>query len=365
MPGAARSSDAGAGTVAVHTRRTHSTPMGAARRAVERIVAQNPFRPRWPWVNGDLQTLRNTLMRPRVDLERWPETILTFLAASGRDYLSGRLQLPEDAFAKARRPLVMLLHGLTGSAQGHTMRQSALALLGAGYPVLRLNLRGAGETAPRCSTLYHTGLTADPRAVIAALPERLRANGVAVMGYSLGGNTALLLGCEADLPPDVRAIVSVCAPVDPAAAVSELERPRNRFYARFLLSAMKRDALACTLNQKFAQNVRDARSVRHYDDTVTAPMHGFEGASDFYRSVAAGPRLTAMQVPTLAIHAEDDPWVPMASYRQVEWHNAPLVKEVFAAGGGHCGFHDEPTVAGNDPAMPWHDRVIRAFLSEI
>src|SRR5262245_2562343 len=143
------------------------------------------FRPRLPWIGPDLQTIRNFVARPAVDLRPWPAQRLWFEA--GRDRMTGLLHRS----GRSDRPLVILLHGLTGCERSSYVRCSTLQLLHLGYPVLRLNLRGAGPSRPHCREGYHAGRSEDLHNVLVGLPSEFRNAGIAIVGYSLGGNILL------------------------------------------------------------------------------------------------------------------------------------------------------------------------------
>lgn len=317
-----------------------------------------PFRPRPPWWGADLQTLRNTLAPRPVDLSPWPGQHLRFVAANERDALSGWLHRPAPP-AGAGPPLVIVIHGLTGDADGQMQCASAAYLLAAGYPVLRLNLRGAGDCAPASATLYHSNLAADIEAVLAQLPAVITGQGVVLFGYSLGGNLTLNTLRQPRPSPLLRGGISVCAPILPAAAARALERPRNRLYQRHLVAGLKRAALACALDPALEASARAIRSIRDYDGKVAAAMHGFASADDLYAHTASAPHLRHIRLPTLVVHAADDPWVPVAGYRAVDWGANPALLPVITPGGGHCGFH-----AADDP-VPWHDRLVLRFLQSM
>ncbi|MGH6958968.1 MAG: alpha/beta fold hydrolase, partial [Dongiaceae bacterium] len=122
------------------------------------------FIPRPPWWGGDLQTLRSYLRRPSPDLTPHAAETVEFTTADGSgDTLLATLNRPAAA---AHRPLVVLIHGLTGCAESTYMLATARHLLDRGHPVLRLNLRGAGASRPRCRFQYHAGRSEDLRAVI-------------------------------------------------------------------------------------------------------------------------------------------------------------------------------------------------------
>lgn len=314
-----------------------------------------PFRPRWPWIGPDLQTLRNTISPLPVNLSRWPERHGWFEAADSGERLSGILHRPATDEAK---PLVVLLHGLGGSAESPGVRKSAEMLLRNGFPVLRLNLRGAGDTAAYCRTHHHSGLAADLNALFSQLPGELTSAGLVLYGYSQGGNTVLNFLGEGR-PGHVRAAVSVCAPIDPAAAADRIAERRNRIYQRYLLSRLRERAAASLMDSRFVDVARSATSFRDYDDKVTAQLFGYGGADAFYADVAPLKRLPAIRVPTLVVHAADDPWVPVNLYQAVDWNTNANLLPIIADGGGHCGFH------AADELCPWHDRLVLLFLDRV
>jgi uncharacterized protein len=314
------------------------------------------FRPRRPWIGGDLQTVRNLIMRPRFDLSAWPMRKLTFSAASVTDQLSGYWHRQKQ---ESDKPTVILLHGLTGSADGVTICATAHHLLKAGFPVVRMNLRGAGDTAGQCKTQYHTGLTEDVSNVLDQLPPEAVRGGVFLFGYSLGGNMALKFIGERKGFGLVKGVVAVCPPMDLRMAIEALERPRNIIYQTRLLVDMKRGALKCDLSVPLRRAIKDARSIYDYDDKVTAPMHGFADAEDFYASNSSKRLLEKIETRALVIHSADDPWIPVRMMRSTPWAAMEALTYVEAPSGGHCGFH------GSRPHFLWHNEVATRFLKDV
>ncbi|WP_114393729.1 YheT family hydrolase [Oleisolibacter albus] len=315
-----------------------------------------PFRQRFPWIGAHLQTVRNTLVRPRFPLE--PGERLDFPMPDGSgDSLLARLNRPSEP--DAGRPLVLLVHGLSGCDSSYYMLATAQALIAQGYPVLRLNLRGAGPGCGMARQRYHAGRTDDLRAVLAQLPADLTAAGVVPVGYSLGGNAVLKLLGEGDLPALVVAGASVSAPIDLAAASRRFLDPGNRPYHSWLLGKMKQEmaASAALLEPRWLAAAAAARSVWEFDDTIVGPWNGWSGAEEYYRVNSARQFLQAIPVPTLIIHALDDPWIPGASYQAVRWRDNPDLLPLLPAHGGHVGFHGR--------GGPWHDRCLLTFLAAI
>lgn len=309
------------------------------------------FKPRFPWLTGDLQTLRNFLLKPTWDLSPWPETPLVFDVSDGSgDRLLAKLHEPTVA---TRHPLAVLVHGLTGCEDSSYIRRIALSLLQAGYPVLRLNLRSAGPGHAFAQHHYHAGRSQDLRdaldGLLAARPA-YRDRGLVLVGFSLGGN--MLLKClgegVSDLP--VLAASSVSAPIDLKAAQVRIMQARNRLYERYLLRGMKAESRAP------AALLATLPSVYAFDDKVVAPANGFRDAEDYYRRSSAKSYLGGIAVPTLVIHAEDDPWIPAEAYRAFDWAANPSLNLLLSPGGGHVGFH------GRGSLVPWHDRCILQFL---
>ncbi len=307
-----------------------------------------PFAPRWPWIGGDLQTIRNWLVKPRPPLDAWPPERLDFDMADGTgDVLHGVLQRV-DAEA---RPLILLVHGLTGSSESSYARVSAFHLLSAGYPVLRLNLRGAGMNGGATQQFYHAGRTADLDRVLRSLDARLAAQGVIAVGYSLGGNLVLKYLAEQGANAPLLAAASISAPIDLHAAQRCLSSARNRLYHDNLLNQMKQE--------RRTDVDGEIRSIIDFDNRVVALNNGFKDALDYYRQCSAGPVLGKIRRPTLIVHAADDPWIPIAAYRETGWAANPNLAPFLLPSGGHVGFH----AAGL--ATPWHDLALRRFLNAL
>jgi predicted alpha/beta-fold hydrolase len=319
------------------------------------------FRARAPWWGGDLQTLRNSLQRSRAleaALGRIPATRLWLPLGDGTgDELAALLQRPPPAVERAPhpgRPLVVLVHGLGGDETSTYMQATAAHLLGRGHPVARLDLRGAGPSRERCRFQYHAGKTDDLQAALAALvvqqPE-LAARGIALVGYSLGGNLVLKFAGEGPGELPVGAVVSVSAPIDLAAASRRFMAPRNFLYHWHMLRKLRSEATepGAELAAGEREAVLSARTLYEFDDHFVAPRAGFAGADEYYARCSARGFLAAIELPTLALHSLDDPWISAGPYLEEKWEGA--AQRLLAPGGGHVGFHARDGVC-------WHDRCI-------
>ncbi|MEQ8356794.1 MAG: alpha/beta fold hydrolase [Kiloniellaceae bacterium] len=314
------------------------------------------FRPRFPWLGGDLQTLRNFLLRSRHPLDAWPAERLELAM---RDGSGDRLVASLHRAGKGAAPLVVLLHGLTGCEDSIYIRASAAFWLARGFTVLRLNLRGTGPSRPLCKDQYHAGRSGDLRDALLGLePVAGFGKGLFFIGYSLGANMLLRFMAEEAAQFPVTAAVSVSAPIDLKAAQLRIMQPRNWAYHRYLITRMREEALASPHELSPAERaaIASADSVFAYDEQVIAPRNGFAGADDYYRQCSGLRFLPAIKQPTLLVYAKDDPWIPSAAYEGFDWAGHPAVTPLFAGSGGHVGFH------GRDREAAWHDLAAEAFF---
>lgn len=306
-----------------------------------------PFRPLPLWRGGDLQTLRNWIRPPKDDLDRWPGEghVITCNDGSG-DRLIAKLHHPAQA---GKRPLVLLVHGLSGSEDSYYIRVSASHLLAAGYPVMRLNLRGAGPGRDFAKATYHAGRSEDIASALAGIDAKVKRHGVLAVGFSLGGNVLLKYLGEAEgaAAADLLGAVSISAPIDLRATAHCITSKRNRLYHAHLIDGMRTErGLAA----------KDIRTITEYDNRIVAPENGYRDAEEYYAECSASRRLGGVRVPTMIIHASDDPWIPVASYGQVKWDDNPYLQLKLPVSGGHVGFH------GLGLDRPWYDMAILRFL---
>jgi uncharacterized protein len=312
-----------------------------------------PFRERAPWFGGDLQTLRNVVRGTPPDL---PGGERLLLPMPDGDRLAARLDRLAGPIA---RPLVVLVHGLAGSEASGNVVASMRHLVGQGWPVSRLNLRGSLPSLPTAAGHYHAGRTEDLAEALRGLPADLARYGIVLLGHSLGGNLVLKFMGEGGHGLPVLAAVTVSAPIDLAATCARMMSRRNFVYHRYMLDAMKREALApgAAVSATERAAIAAARNVYEFDDRFIAPRFGYRNAQDYYESSAAKHFLAGITRPTLVVHALDDPWIPAACYIAIDWSRLPTIEAVLTPRGGHLGFH------GQGSRVPWHDRVTAWWLA--
>jgi len=263
-----------------------------------------------------------------------------------------------------RHPTLLVLHGLEASSHAHYMRGLSDKAFRAGMNAIRLNQRNCGGTEHLSPGLYHSGLTADPAAVIRELIDVDGLPAIAVAGYSLGGNLALKLAGDwgREAPPQLQSVSAVSPTMDLERCVVALESPRNRVYewnfVRNLKRRMRRKSRL--FPARFPLNGLAAiRTVRQFDEAFTAPHHGFLGAHDYYTRASALRVLHRIHVPTLILTAEDDPFVPPEPFRDTAVTSNPAITVVVTPHGGHCGFVSSSRSYEDDGY--WAERMVVEF----
>jgi len=316
------------------------------------------FRPRRGLRGGHRQTIAAALL-PRRNLLPAPERRLFEVEPGARVLAWCNWQSDRQS-----KLTVVIIHGLEGSSESQYMIGTANKAWAAGMNVVRMNVRSCGDSEALSPTLYHSGLSQDVGRVVRELITADKLSRIALAGFSMGGNMALKLVGEwgSDAPPELRAVAVVCPGIDLAAAADALHLWQNRIYEWRFLRDLKRSfrrKMSLFPERYDANCLRGVRSVREFDDAVTAPHWKFSGADDYYARASASPVLERIMVPTLVIHAQDDPFVPMTSRTRARLLANANVRFIETRQGGHCGFLAEP--AGYDGR--WAERQIIEFLS--
>lgn len=237
-------------------------------------------------------------------------------------------------------PVVFFVHGLGGSCESPYVVRVAGRMLGLGYRVFRLNLRGAGSGFGLARGIYHAGRTGDVRVGVDWLSPRVPGSPIALLGFSLGGNLVLKLAAEgAEHPlPGVDCVLAVNPPIDLENCCNHMRQPGFRVYDRHFVRMLtgEIDRLHAHFPDLGPLDWTSVRSLFDFDEVYTAPRNGFTGALDYYRRSSAAPLIRQIQLPGLVIHAEDDPFIPAEPFRQVEFPERLTLE--LAPRGGHLGY---------------------------
>ena len=331
-----------------------------------------PFVPRRGFRNGHVQTIfGNFLPRP----DRLPPftSELVEVAPATHTQVSSQVLChchwqPEDV--RAERLTVMLLHGLEGSSRSQYVVGNANKMWLAGLNVVRMNMRNCGGTESLSPTLYHSGLSGDVRAVMTAMTGRFHLRRVALVGYSMGGNLVLKLAGELGTErhthpaPELCAVAAVSPAVDLAESADALHLLHNRIYERrFLKALIQRFRRKVTLFPQVYDPARadGLRSLRDFDERVTAFYAGFAGASDYYFRASSARVLESIAVPTLILHALDDPFIRLTPESRAKIAGNAFITLIEPEHGGHCAFLASPRPAHGDDGY-WAESTVLAFL---
>ncbi len=317
-----------------------------------------PYRPVLWLPGGHLQTLGGKYLRRPGALpfrrERWDTPDGDFLDL---DFLEG---MPEEA------PLVLILHGLEGFSRRPYVLAAMEALARAGLASVGLNFRGCSGEPNRLPRLYHSGETSDPAFVLKELGRRWPRRPLGALGFSLGGNVLLKLLGEGEEGGKrlIRGGAVISVPYDLEAGTLYLERSLlGSFYARYFLRSLKTKVRA---KERLLEPLLDLDAVyasdtlRAFDDAATAPLHGFRNAHDYYARSSSNRYLREVGVPTLLLHALNDPFLPPRALPRKVVSANPHLTLVLTPTGGHVGFR---STSSRDGGPFWSEAEAAAFLA--
>ena len=320
------------------------------------MITQSAYRPAW-WLPGPhLMTMVPALLRRLPPLETRRER---FTLPDG-DFVDLEWG-PEPETADA--PLLLLLHGLEGSIDSRYIRGMLLMAARRGWRGVLMHFRGCSGAPNLRARAYHSGETGDLGVVATSLAARFPHVSRFAVGFSLGANVLLKYLGERGAESTFSRAVAVSVPMMLAPCADRLRRGASRIYDRWLLHSLKASVArkaACMALPLDLDAVRRARSLRAFDDAVTAPLHGFEGADDYYARSSSRPFLGRIEIPTLILQARDDPFMTDAVLPRPE-ELSPSVTLELSARGGHVGF-----VGGRNPFAPvwWVEARAGAFLAD-
>ncbi len=317
-------------------------------------MSENEFKPAW-WLPGPhLQTLWPTFSRrgkKKIALRR------------------ERVELPDGDFIdldwseQTTGPIVLILHGLEGSVHSPYAKGMLQTLTKFGWRGVVMHFRGCSGEMNRLPRSYHSGETTDVASIMAHLRRREPRTPIAALGFSLGGNVLLKwLGETGDQNPLIAA-VAISVPFELNKCADRLQQGFSRVYQRYLLRQLQEKMISKFQVQPAPEpelSVKSLRTLRDFDNHITAPMHGFNSADDYYNRSSSRQFLKLIRVPTLVLQAKDDPFMTADIIPGSEELSPTVALEVTEKG-GHVGF-----VAGRLPWRPlfWLETRIPLFLGQ-
>lgn len=319
------------------------------------MVAPSSYRPPPGLANGHLQTILPTVFRRVREINYRLERITTpdgdFLDLGWSTVGAGRI--------------AVISHGLEGNIDRAYMKGMARALNRAGWDVLAWNFRGCSGEPNRLLRSYHSGATEDLETVLQHLFQNFHYTGVALVGFSMGGNLLLKYLGEQGRGVDRRicGAAAISVPCDLAGSSARISQPGNRIYLRRFLRMLREKIRAKMLlfpGRIDDRNFSAVRTFEDFDNRYTAPLHGFRDAADYYRSCSSLFFLKGIRVPTLLLNAANDPFLtPECFPRKIAADSRHLFLEI-PASGGHVGF-----MLFNREGEFWSEKKTVAFLAHL
>ena len=326
------------------------------------------FQPRRFLTNGHLQTIAGNYLS-RINSLREPEDQLVEVSPATSNQIASQVLCKchwQAEEVRATRPTVIIVHGLEGSSNSQYVVGNSNKLWRAGCNIVRMNMRNCGSTEALSPTLYHSGLSGDVLTVMNYFVTKYGLRSISLIGYSMGGNLVLKLAGElgATAPAVLHSVIGVSPAVDLGPSADALHAPLNRLYElKFLYHLLRRFRRKAVLFPRAYDRNRATgiQSLRQFDDRITALYSGFASADDYYYRAAAARVIDRITVPTLILHALDDPFIRLTAETREKIKANPNITLIESVHGGHCAFLAEPDVA-NDYDGYWAEHTLLRFL---
>jgi predicted alpha/beta-fold hydrolase len=345
---------------------------------VTEAFAATPFKPHQVFSGSHAQTLAAFAWPRRRQFKRVRDQERIFQTAPDVKVLA-HCRWQESPTA---HPTLIIWHGIEGSSESTYMLSIAQKSFSAGFNVIRMNLRTCGGTEHLTPTIYHGGLTEDLRAVVRELIAEDGLSRLFLVGVSLGGNLVLKLAGEYgdNAPKEVTAICAISPSIDLQASAELILKRSNWLYQQDFVRRLKqrlRVKHKLFPDQYDISGLSSVKTLREFDDRYTSRAHGFDGADDYYYRASAIRVIDRIRVPTLIIHAEDDPFIPFAPMHDPALVNNPYILLVATKKGGHVAFisakhsqaemtaeHMTRSASNNDSRFTIHDSREDRFWAE-
>lgn len=293
-----------------------------------------PFKTAWLFRNPHFQTIWPALFRFT------PQPCYKRLRIELRD--GDFIDIDRCGDTRPGRAEVILLHGLEGSSSSQYIRGLVSLLSSQGWNTAAVNFRGCSGVPNRLARSYHSGATSDLDEIVNYFAQREPETPLYAIGFSLGGNVLLKWCAEQGSSCRLTSAIAVSVPFDLSVASRTLDCQKgfSRIYRKRLLRSLKHKALQkirLGLIDQLESDIYNICSLAEFDQQLTAPLHGFDSAEDYYRRASCAPLLHKITIPTLLIHAFDDPFMDNSAIP----HTADLSDSThleLSAHGGHVGF---------------------------
>jgi predicted alpha/beta-fold hydrolase len=304
-------------------------------------IVESGFSPPWWAKNRHVQTIFPRFIQKRANL----------------DYRKEKLALPDGDFVnliwagdvQKSSGLIAMFHGLEGSIRSHYSNDMAANFVKQGYAVVLMHFRGCGGEHNATPRSYHSGETEDAWFFLNWLEQTFPETRKAAMGFSLGANMLLKLLSEHPKQQIVKAAMAVSTPFNLDLCANSINHGFSKVYQAYLLKSMVNNLLIKMRNMDYGKllkvtesQIKQFKTFRDFDEDVTAPLHGFVDADDYYQKCSSRHFLKNIATPTLVLHAKDDPFMHESIVPDAHLLSPSVCLEV-SDRGGHVGFmHGTP-----------------------
>ncbi|WP_339770283.1 hydrolase [uncultured Paraglaciecola sp.] len=339
--------------------RSLAHPQTLAENHVFGEIVRSTFTPPWWAKNRHIQTIWPRFFQRRLNVHWQKERLIlpdgdfVNLAWSG-----------ERKDIEQSKGLVVIFHGLEGSNKSHYANDMTANLVTQGYVVVLMHFRGCGGEHNSLPRAYHSGETQDAWYLLNWLAELYPGVPKVAMGFSLGANMLLKLLGERPKQTILRGGIAISPPFKLAECSLSINQGMSRMYQSYLLKSMVNNLVDKMRTIDYSDHLeiddvkaRKIKTFKEFDDHVTAPLHGFDSADDYYEKCSAINFLPTIATPTLIIHAKDDPFMNESVLPKTT-NLASVVRLELSDRGGHVGFMQ---------GTPWqpiiwlHERVNQYF----
>jgi predicted alpha/beta-fold hydrolase len=302
------------------------------------MLIKSEFKPVWWLRNKHLQTAWQKYSRKGLNVT----TVSQELDLPDGDFID--INWTEKPQADSTTPMVIVFHGLEGSVNSEYAKGMLRTIVKRGWTGVLMHFRGCSGRVNRLPRAYHSGETTDPTFFINWLEEHFPKAPKFAVGFSLGGNVLTKYMGEMKNNTPLKASSIISAPLDLAASCKAIMQGSSRVYQKYLLDLLKnkfsRKLKAMDLSKYIhvkEDGIWNIQSIWEFDDKITAPLHGFKNAMDYYLKSSGKPFIKSIKKPTLFIHSKDDPFLSQDAI-PVQEELSETVRFELSEHGGHVGF---------------------------
>lgn len=325
------------------------------------MIVESSFKPAWWMTNKHVQTIIPRIYRRNHTLHTEDETLST----PDGDFLD--ISWTRKPAKDEQTPIVIVFHGLEGNIESFYASGMLDAIKKRGWIGVLMHFRGCSGRPNNQARAYHSGETSDPQFFIDYLNKQFTNAPLMAVGFSLGGNVlAKYLGEKGEQCKLLCGAV-ISAPLRLAGCAKRISQRFSKVYQKYLLDKMKHSAISKIQHLKEnyplqlkAGDIRKFSTLAQFDEYITAPLHGFKSALDYYTQSSAMQFLRSVKVPTLILHAADDPFMAPDVIPTMD-DLSPSIRYELSQAGGHVGF-----LSGVNPLKPifWLEKRVPEYLQE-